>query len=807
MPAAGPGRLPAVSAWTPVLLAVVALPLLLDALVPGRPAVAVLDVAHVAICLVGLALTRSAARRESSYARRGPWGWMTLAFACRLWGEAVSAWLEAGQGAQPFPPVADIGFVAFYPAVAVALLRFPTPGRSPAHRGVLLLDVVTVAAGAFVVLWHVLVSDLLVAGVSTLSGALTLAYTVGDALLLLVAARFAVLGTARTHRVAGAVVVAALISLVVADVLFGRQGLDLAPDGLHPLVDLGWTAGLVLLAVAADIARSTREHVAAEQPAAPAGTSSELPPAPSPLLYAAALLTLALVGSVAAQLPLHPVGGLLYAAIAVVLAVILRQVVVGREQARLVRLYESAAIEDTLTGALTRRRLLELGGRLVARGRAAIFVIDVDHFKAVNDTHGHSAGDAVLTEVTRRAQAALRPGDLLGRYGGDEFVAVLPGADPVTALRVAQRLHTAATGETVTAGEVQIPVSLSVGVATSAAGGSLVALVDLADEALYAAKATGRGRVISADEHARARAAEPTPPTSDAPTPAPLTADDLQRAVTEHHLAVHYQPRLDLRTGTLTCAEAFVRWQHPERGLLDAGTFLPALQDRASLVLLTEHVLALALADCAAWRAVDPALRVAVNLPRDLLQDPWLPARLLEALTTAGLPADALELEITEDALGGDPVAARVVAELRAVGLRVAVDDFGTGATSLTTLRCHTLDVLKIDPSLLASRLADPRDLAVIRAVAGLGHELGLTVVAEGVEDEASRTLLASLGVDEVQGHLVSRPVPAGVLLPFLATRAGDRAQPAPPARLPQPFAPSPDADLVALLAPVSIPD
>jgi diguanylate cyclase len=227
-----------------------------------------------------------------------------------------------------------------------------------------------------------------------------------------------------------------------------------------------------------------------------------------------------------------------------------------------------------------------------------------------------------------------------------------------------------------------------------------------------------------------------------------------------------------------------VRWNHPERGLLLPGAFLPQL-DRAGLAALTQRVLELALADCGRWREVLPACRVSVNVPPVLLRDPWLPAWVSAALQAAGLPPEALELEVTEEAISDDAHANPVTAELRAAGVRMAIDGFGEGTTSLDTLRRHDVDVLRIGRRFLDGGLRDCRDRAVVRALTTLGHELGLAVTAAGVEDAAAFDALASMGVDEVQGTVFARPLPLDRLLAFLDSHDARATMPLPLPRQP----------------------
>lgn len=420
-------------------------------------------------------------------------------------------------------------------------------------------------------------------------------------------------------------------------------------------------------------------------------------------------------------------------------------------------------LHDPLTGLRNRTGLLaDLAGLLAhpAPGLpVTLLFLDLDNFKVVNDSLGHAAGDEILVRVARRLQAEAPDGAVLARLAGDEFVVVDRTTGSAAAGALAERLL-AAVALPVSLEGLELVLTASSGIALAEQRGDTPeALVRRADIAMYRSKTRGRGGW------------EVQHPDDEDPAAGRLQlVGDLRRGILADELEVHYQPRVDLRSGALSGVEALVRWRHPGRGLLDPEHFI-ALAESSGLVReLGVAVVDVAVAQTAAWRTASGAgpglgVGVSVNLSARQLGDPRLVAIVRAALDRHGLPPEALTLEITETALVADPEGARLtLAALAGLGVKVSVDDFGTGYASLTYLKDYPVDELKIDRLFVSGLDTDRADRAIVAACIQLGHAVGSSVVAEGVETDAQRQALVDLGCDVAQGFLYSRPVPADEL-------------------------------------------
>jgi diguanylate cyclase (GGDEF)-like protein/PAS domain S-box-containing protein len=406
------------------------------------------------------------------------------------------------------------------------------------------------------------------------------------------------------------------------------------------------------------------------------------------------------------------------------------------------------ANHDALTGlpnrVLLNKRLLEA----IEHGQPfALCILDLDGFKEINDTLGHDAGDLLLREIAGRLTRGIRPGDLVARLGGDEFALLLHSVEGSIATRVAEQL-TGLLAHGFEVGGQRLDVRASVGIALQPTHGQDPAtLLRRADMAMYVAKRSQMSCVVFAPELDEDSAERLT------------LLSELREAIETDQLVLYFQPKQDLSRGLVTGAEALVRWQRPDKGLIPPDRFVPLAEQTGLIGPLTDWVLREAVRQAYVWQRRQPDLRVAVNLSMRNLLDPNLAdkvARLLEEW-----PAQ-LDVEITESALMADPERAlATLSALSDVGLRIAIDDFGTGYSSLAYLKRLPVDVLKIDRSFVRDLRANTNDRIIVRSTIDLAHNLGLRVVAEGVEDAVAAEVLREFGCDEIQGFYLSQPVPA----------------------------------------------
>lgn len=394
----------------------------------------------------------------------------------------------------------------------------------------------------------------------------------------------------------------------------------------------------------------------------------------------------------------------------------------------------------------------------------ALLFCDLDNFKDINDSLGHTTGDALLTQIAARLRKILREADILARLGGDEFVALLLNAERDGAAQVAERILTALR-EPIELAEYHFAVTGSVGISLYPHdGATFEILLQNADAAMYRAKQKGRNRLQFYDAQMNAE------------TLARLTLlSELRKAINAGQLCTYFQPKVSLADGGLAGAEALVRWCHPEEGLIPPGRFIPVAESTDLIVAIGEWVLEDVCRHLVAWRAAGlPLLTVAVNLAARHFREPRLAERLAALLERYDLPPTALELELTESTLldaGAETMT--TIEALRRIGFRLAIDDFGTGYSSLTYLKSLPIAALKIDQSFVRNLESDPADRAIAATVAALGHSLGLTVVAEGVETERQRHILLEQNCDFAQGYLFSRPLPAEAFTEWMTSRAG----------------------------------
>ncbi|MDP9071213.1 MAG: PAS domain S-box protein [Actinomycetota bacterium] len=418
------------------------------------------------------------------------------------------------------------------------------------------------------------------------------------------------------------------------------------------------------------------------------------------------------------------------------------------------------AFHDTLTQLPNRALFLDRLSQALARRQrrateTAVLFLDVDRFKWVNDSLGHGAGDQLLVVVAERIQSALRPGDTVARFGGDEFVVLCEDlGGERDALAVAQRLARSL-AVPFELDHRQFGLTVSVGIAFASGDDDPTSLLRDADAAMYRAKERGRDRVELFDERMRSRAMARLE-----------TESALRRALEEGHLQVYYQPVVDLNSGATVGLEALVRWEHPEWGLVQPSEFIPLAEDTGLILPVGALVLAQACRQVARWHLVHPerpALVLSVNLSGRQLSSPGLTEVVADTLRDSGLDPAALCLEITESVLMDDATSARGGLEaLKALGVSVAVDDFGTGYSSLSYLRQFPVDVLKVDRSFVSGLERSREDAAIVAGIIGLANALSLGTVAEGVETARQAAQLLGLGCRRAQGYHWSRPLPAG---------------------------------------------
>jgi diguanylate cyclase (GGDEF)-like protein len=470
----------------------------------------------------------------------------------------------------------------------------------------------------------------------------------------------------------------------------------------------------------------------------------------------AADLSSAILTVVAAYLTnqLGYAGLLLFAVVLVVFQYLVGELLTSQRRGEELRLM---AATDDLTGLPNRKAFEEVVNQVIAgaadsKAAFGVLLLDLDHFKDINDTLGHQYGDDLLVDLGPRLAARVGERGCVARFGGDEF-AIFPSirTDNLTALTAVVEDVLACVREEVVFEDITLQVDGSIGVARYPADGhDAQTLLRRADIAMYAAKDQRDGHRFYApgqDRHSVSRLS---------------MVGDFRRALeTDDQILVHFHPIVDLHDGSVHGAEALVRWQHPQLGLLQPAAFLEIVEQTGLIGPMTSTVLDKAIAECAAWHAAGRDLTVSVNLSVRNLHDPMLSSYVAQMLDRHRLPAHSLKLEITESMILSDPQRALITVEsLSELGVRFAVDDFGTGHSSLANLRMLPVHELKIDRSFVTPMLNEESDSVIVRSTVDLGHALGLTVIAEGVENATTLRRLEEIHCDRAQGHFFSKPVP-----------------------------------------------
>ncbi|HEY4485853.1 MAG TPA: EAL domain-containing protein [Nitrospiria bacterium] len=440
----------------------------------------------------------------------------------------------------------------------------------------------------------------------------------------------------------------------------------------------------------------------------------------------------------------------------------LREAEMRRAHTEAEKIIQHMAYYDTLTGLPNRNMLYD---RLLNTIRIntdadkpfALLLMDLDQFKEINDTLGHHRGDLLLQQVGLRLQAALRPSDTVARLGGDEFAVMLPLSGSGDAELVAQKVMTALEPPFMIEG-LPVAVEASIGIAIYPDhGANPDSLMQRADVAMYAAKKTGSGSIIYDAKH-------------DRHSPRRLALmGELRQAIEQNQLFLHYQPKIDIKTRRVIGVEALARWKHSEHGFIPPDEFIPPAEQTGLIKPLTLWIFNKAQRQCLAWRREGRPLTMSVNLSARNLLDPHLPDQLAKLLQTSSGAPEGLELEITESAFMADPGRAlESIIRLRTLGIRFSIDDFGIGYSSLAYLKKLPVDSIKIDKSFVINMAGNQNDAVIVRSTIDLAHNLGLKVIAEGVENQDIWDRLSALGCDEAQGYYMARPMPAEELTRWL---------------------------------------
>jgi diguanylate cyclase (GGDEF)-like protein len=682
--------------------------------------------------------------------RRGRAVPLTLGLGVLSWsiGDSLLTAESAGGATPPVPSLADLFWLGFYPVVYVALVLLmrrhirklaPATWLDGAVAGLGAAGVC--AAFAFNTILHSVGGNAAAATVAT-----DLAYPIGDVLLLVLAVGGTAIIPGRRNPqwllLAGAIAINAIGDTFN---LFATSG---STSHLGTVFNgIAWPTSILLISI------SVWMRPGHFNPLAPQRTAGFLLPG----LGACAGLAILLADTVYRVTPVA-----IGLATATLVTVGVRLGLSVRRLRSLTEKRHHQAITDELTGLGNRRQLFylldgffaDLADRRTDHHLSLLYV-DLDHFKEINDSFGHAAGDELLRQLGPRLQSSLRDTDVLVRVGGDELAVIVMDTDSEYATAVAQRLM-ARLEEPFVLHAVSVRISASIGIASAPTDAAdSIGLLRCADLAMYRAKVGPAAFEIYRHD------------IDDAGNRLRLV-EELREAVESGRFELHYQPQVDLHTGEITAVEALVRWPHPRLGMVPPLDFLPLAEEAGLMQSLTALVLEQAVTQCAAWHAAGQRLTVSVNVSATNLLDAGFGDTVTAVLARHHLPPSALILEITETTIIRDfDLCKLVIAQLRGLGLGVSIDDFGAGFTSLAYLGGLAVSELKLDRSFL-TRLATgdtDRNQALVRATIALGHKLGMRVVAEGIEDHAALDLLASLGCDLAQGYFISHPMPAQDLL------------------------------------------
>jgi diguanylate cyclase (GGDEF)-like protein len=685
-----------------------------------------------------------------------PAGWHLLAGGLALWALGDLLW-SANQtvfDTHPFPSVADVAYLGSYPLLLLGVLRL-VRDRLPGRDRAAALDAVAVTVALGLPTWVFVLAPLTHdASLTAFARAVAFAYPVAD--LLLVGLVVRLLLTPAAHTIAYWLLLAGIGCNLVGDTIFALPAVTTtyssgsALDGLYLL-------GYVLIGAAA--LHPTMVGVAAK-PARPMTVPYRARVALVPLAAASAPVMLAIEahdGKIQ-HLPLILGGGCVLLA-----AVLVRLVMLMRDLSR-------EAQVDPLTRLANRSRLIHQMGAVLQQRRAgdshdvALLYLDLDRFKAVNDSIGRAGGDQLLVQVAERLQAIVRPGDLVARLGGDEFVVLCQQiADEPAARAVADRLSDGLADPFWVGGTPHF-LSASIGISRATADSDPTALLEDADAALLRAKAVDAPSEVydpSMRQELSLRG---------------RFEHDLFDAIARQELVLHYQPQLDLRTARVTGVEAVLRWHHPHWGMTKPDSILPIAEETGLIVPIGRWVLVEACRQLRAWHDEDPQTaprEMTVNVARRELLDPGFVAHLDACLHRSGLPTDALVLDVDDDALANAPsTVLDTLSRVRGIGAHVCIDGFGAGRRSLANVRRVPADRIKIDDTLVAGVGDDAGDRVVVNSILHLGAALGLQVTAAGIETRSQRTHLERMGCTHAQGNLWAPPLPPGSVLDAVLGRA-----------------------------------
>ncbi|KUL26285.1 putative bifunctional diguanylate cyclase/phosphodiesterase [Actinoplanes awajinensis] len=697
-----------------------------------------------------LVAARAALIRED----RGAWLLMSTGLFAYAAGTVYWVALFSRMDHPPFPSPADALWLAYYPFALAAVLRLLWV-RQRRLSAAAWLDGLIAAACAAAFASVIFLTGFAGSTGSRWSAVISVAFPVADIVLAgLLLGAWALSGW-RTER--------------VWMLLLTGMGINSAANGIHAFqtavgmslpggwADLLWSVALAVIVVAA----WQRPQPATERRPASAVVGAVLP---AVLACASLLLLLGDWRSVGA---LPQVSGLL-AALAIAGAIV-RMLLTVRVVEALADARHQARTDD-LTELPNRRSFLEAVDHSLDPGPVApalaVAIIDLDRFKDINDSFGHRVGDRLLQLVAERLAEAVGSVGTLARLGGDEFGVLLPGVDAEQAQQITTGFLTVLR-RPFHLGQIGLHVDASIGVAACPAHGvDSSTLMRHADSAMYQAK-----------DHQSGVALATGGPDDDSGRQRLTTLEELRAGLDRGELTLHYQPQMLIAEGVVAGVEALVRWNHPSRGLVYPDGFLPLAEHAGLMGRLTTQVLEMALAQCRAWNDDGLALTVAVNLSASNLQDCDLPGYVADALLRHGVPAHSLHLEVTEEILIRDAArTTEILAELRRMGIRLAVDDYGTGYSSLAYLQALPVDDLKLDRAFVTHCDTDPRSAAIVKSTVELAHNLGMRMIAEGVESEAGLDRLRQWDCDLAQGYHVSRPQAPQQLTTWLRQQASDVA-------------------------------